>query len=370
MLGQYCDTTEHLAERLVSLCPGELNHVFFSSDGASAVEAAIKMSIQYWRQCAAPQPQKTRFLTLGMAYHGDTTGGVSLGDIRRFHEIFSPLLFSPVRGPVPCSYRLPPGVSREQAAAHYAAEIERLVACHQPELAALVIEPLVQGAAGMVTHPPGLLARIREVCDRFQVLLICDEVATGFGRTGRLFACEYEDVVPDILCLGKGLTGGYLPMSATITTTNVFEAFLGESHEQRQFFHGHTYGGNPLAAAVALASLDLIASERWLTNVSEKSERLIGGLHRLSDHPNVGDIRGRGMMLGIEFVQDRKQRTKFAPGRSSVGNICKRCLEQNVWIRPLGDVLVVMPPLSASDDELEMLIDVVVQAVETEESSR
>ncbi|MGI9471479.1 MAG: aminotransferase class III-fold pyridoxal phosphate-dependent enzyme, partial [Rubripirellula sp.] len=214
-LGMSCETTERLAERLVQITPGDLSHVFFSSDGSSAVEAAIKMAFQYWQQRSDAKPGKTNYLALSSAYHGDTTGAVSLGGIKYFHQLFAPILFDPLRGPLPCSYRRPDGATPETACDHYAAEIESLLREHHSTVAALVIEPLVQGAAGMITHPIGMLARIRQLCDKYDVLMICDEVATGFGRTGRLFACQHEDVTPDILCIGKGLTGGYLPMAAT-----------------------------------------------------------------------------------------------------------------------------------------------------------
>ena len=248
-LGMSADVTEQLAEKLSEITPGDLSHVFFSSDGSSAVEAAMKMAFQYWQQCPDPQPTKTNFLALGSAYHGDTTGSVSLGGIKFFHQLFGPILFTPIRGPVPCTYRLPPGVTPETATDHYAGEIETLLAQHHGSLAAIVMEPLVQGAAGMITHPVGLLKRIRQLCDHYDVLLICDEVAVGFGRTGSWFACQQESVTPDILCLGKGLTGGYLPMAATIARPHVYDAFLADVTESKQFFHGHTFGGNPLAAA-------------------------------------------------------------------------------------------------------------------------
>ena len=235
-LGMSGETTDRLAERLAQITPGDLSHVFFSCDGSSAVEAALKMAFQYWQQRRQPRGEKTKFLAFSQAYHGDTTGAVSLGGIKFFHQLFAPILFSPVRGPVPCTYRLPEGVTAETACEHYADEIQQLLHIHHAELAAVVMEPLVQGAAGMITHPVGLLSRIRKLCDEYDVLLICDEVATGFGRTGKLFACEHESVVPDILCLGKGLTGGYLPMAATIARPHIYEAFLGECPRPVSFF--------------------------------------------------------------------------------------------------------------------------------------
>ncbi len=365
-LGMSCQTTDDLAKRLTELTPGDLGHVFFSSDGSSAVEAALKMSFQYWQQLETPRPNKTRFLALGSAYHGDTTGAVSLGGIKYFHQLFAPILFSPLRGPIPCSYRVPHEIN-ETPLEHYTNEIRVLLEEHHDELAAIVMEPLVQGAAGMITHPPGLLRNIRELCDRYEVLLICDEVATGFGRTGKMFACEHESVTPDILCLGKGLTGGYLPMAATVARPHIFNAFLAPATDSRQFFHGHTFGGNPLAAAAAMASLDLLTKPSFLETVATKGEYLrnrISGI--LSDHPHVGDIRGRCMMVGIELVADRSSRqpfsSKFQLGRA----VCRRTVQNGVWIRPLGDVIILMPPLIATESELDMLATVVAESINAE----
>ncbi len=365
-LGMASDTTEQLAERLVEITPGDLSHVFFSCDGSSAVEAAIKMAFQFWQQGDHPKPEKTNYLALASAYHGDTTGAVSLGGIKYFHQLFAPILFSPIRAPAPCTYRLPAGVTQATAREHYAAQIEALLREHHETLAAVVMEPLVQGAAGMITHPPGLLRAIRELCDRYDVLLVCDEVATGFGRTGRLFACEHESVTPDILCLGKGLTGGYLPMAATIARPHVYDAFLAPVTASRQFFHGHTFAGNPLAAAAAMASIDLFQQDALVATIDEKSERFRSHLGELAEHPCVGSIRGRGLMVGIELVADRETKTSFDVSADVGRKVCRRALDAGVWIRPLGDVVVLMPPLVATDDELEMLAGVVVESIRTE----
>ena len=365
-LGMSCQTTEDLASRLSELTPGDLAHVFFSSDGSSAVEAALKMSFQYWQQRDDPRPRKTRFLALGSAYHGDTTGAVSLGGIKYFHQLFAPILFSPVRGPVPCSYRLPDG-SEKTALEHYTCEIQKLLQNHHQELAAVVMEPLVQGAAGMITHPTGLLRKIRDLCEHYEVLLICDEVATGFGRTGKLFACEHESVTPDILCLGKGLTGGYLPMAATVARPHIFDAFLAPATDSRQFFHGHTFGGNPLAAAVALASLEMLTQPTFLDSVIRKGEYLRNRISNLlSDHPHVGDIRGRCMMVGIELVADRDTRRSFSPELQLGRSVCRRTVRNGVWIRPLSDVIILMPPLVATEAELDMLATVVAESIKAE----
>ena len=362
-LGMSCDTTEQLAHRLVEVTPGDLSHVFFSSDGSSAVEAAIKMAFQYWQQRPDPKPTKTRYLSLDSAYHGDTTGAVSLGGIKYFHQLFAPILFQPVRGPLPCTYRMPEGVSEASACDHYASEIESLLRIHHHELAAMVMEPLVQGAAGMITHPRGLLRRVRQLCDDYDVLLICDEVATGFGRTGSLFACEQEGVTPDILCLGKGLTGGYLPMAATVARPHVYEAFLGPVSSLRQFFHGHTFAGNPLAAAAALASLELLSRQRVIDSVREKGDYLRTRLQVIADHPHVGSVRGRGMMIGIELVADRATKRGFDSRKLRGRAVCERALAKGVWIRPLGDVVVIMPPLVAERGELDLLAEAVIDSI-------
>lgn len=362
-LGMSADVTDQLADKLAQITPGDLGHVFFSSDGSSSVEAAMKMAFQYWQQRSDPKPGKTKFLAMGSAYHGDTTGSVSLGGIKYFHQLFAPILFEPIRGPIPCSYRLPTGVTADDAADHYAGEIETLLEQHHQSIAAVVMEPLVQGAAGMITHPAGLLSKIRQLCDRYDVLLICDEVAVGFGRTGKLFACEHESVVPDILCLGKGLTAGYLPMAATVARPHVYDAFLAPIADSKQFFHGHTFGGNPVAAAAALASIEIFETTDLQQQVNAKAAYLRGRLQPLSDHPNVGDIRGRGLMVGIEMVADKATRTPFASDQLVGKRICDAALDHGVWIRPLTDVVIAMPPLSCNETELDHLADAITASI-------
>ncbi len=375
-IGMGCTTTARLASGLAAIAPADLNHVFFSSDGASAVEVAIKMAFQHWHQSGSPSGKaKTRYLTLGSAYHGDTVGTVSLGDIPLFHDLFEPLLFKPLRGPLPDSYRLPAGVSSGNACDYYAEQFESLFNKHHATLAALVIEPLVQGAAGLVMHPPGLLTRLRELCERFDLLLIADEIATGFGRTGLMFACEHESVAPDILCLGKGLTGGYLPMAATIASTRVFESFLvpteassgrenSPQSANRQFFHGHTYSGNPLAAAASLASLDLLQEEHFFPLLGKKINQLAAELRPLQQHPHVGDVRQLGMMIGIELVEDKTTRRAFASSARMGRRVCDESTRRGVWVRPLGDVVVLMPPLSITTEEITILTSTVASAIE------
>ena len=360
-LGASCDTTVELAARLIEITPSGLEHVFFASDGSSAVEVALKMAFQYWQQrdssqSDGPRPEKTKYLALGEAYHGDTIGGVSVGGMEQFHTLFRPLLFDVVRAPVPDTYRMPQGTTAETATGDYLAQLEKILIEHHAKIAAMVIEPLVQGAAGMVMHPAGYLSGVRELTRRYDVLLIADEVATGFGRTGTLFACEQEDVSPDILCLGKGITGGYLPMSATLGSDEIWSAFLGRYDEAKTFFHGHTYGGNPLAAAAALATLDLFEEEQTLAGLPTKIDRMAEHLGRFAEHPHVGSVRQRGMMVGIELVQDRETKTPYPWQERRGYRVCDHALTEGVWLRPLGNVVVLMPPLSITLEELDRVL--------------
>lgn len=363
-LGQSNPTTVRLARRLVELAPAGLEHVFFSDSGASAVEVALKMAFQYWRQCPAPRPGKTSYLALGDAYHGDTLGSVSVGGVARFHALFEPLLFDVVRVPPPDPRRLPADTPVEDQTAAFLAELETALATHHERLAAVVLEPLVQCAAGILVHPPGYLRGVRELTRRYGVLLIADEVAVGFGRTGRMFACEHEQVTPDLLCLAKGLTGGYLPMAATLATDAVYEAFLGPTAAGRQFFHGHTYGGNPLAAAVALASLNVFEEEGTLARVERLGRQLAERLAALAQHPHVGQVRQRGLIAGIELARDPARGEPYAPAELRGARACRAARESGVLVRPLGDVVVLMPPLAIRPEELDHLVRAVTAGID------
>lgn len=354
-LGLSNPTTVRLAKRLSELAPPGLRHVFFSSDGSSAVEVALKMAFQYWRQCPDPRPGKTKYLAFIEAYHGDTLGSVSVGGVARFHEMFRPLLFEVIRLPAPDCYRLPTGVTRRTACGYYLEQLQRALHAHHEDLAAVVIEPLVQAAAGMITHPAGYLRGVRELTRQYEVLLIADEVATGFGRTGKLLACEHEGVTPDLLCLGKGLTGGYLPMAATLATDEIWQAFLGSYAECRTFYHGHTYTGNPLAAAVALATLDVFDEEQTLAHLPPKIDRLKEHLIRIAAHPHVGDVRQCGLMAGIELVQDRRTQEPYPWAEKRGYRVCDHARSEGVWLRPLGNVVVIMPPLAITLPELDRI---------------
>jgi len=354
-LGSSNPTTIKLAKRLVEIAPAGLEHVFFSDSGATAVEVALKMALQYWRQRSDPRPNKTTYLALANAYHGDTLGSVSVGGVERFHAMFHPLLFDVLRAPSPDMYRLPAGVTAENALNYYLAAAERILAAEHERIAAVVVEPLVQAAAGMVVHPAGYLRGLRELTCRYDVLLIADEVAVGFGRTGTMFACEQEQVSPDLLCVAKGLTGGYMPVAATLATNEIWRAFLGTHAESKTFFHGHTYGGNPLGAAVALATLDVFEEEQTLDNLRPKIARLGEHLARIAQHPQVGNVRQCGLMGAIELVRDRATKAPYPWEEKWGQRVCDWARGQGVLLRPLGNVLAILPPLSVSIAQLDQI---------------
>jgi adenosylmethionine---8-amino-7-oxononanoate aminotransferase len=364
-LGMGCDTTARLAKRLADVAPGNLEHVFFASDGSSAVEVALKMAFQYWRQCEKPQPQKTKFIAFGEAYHGDTLGSASVSGIARFHAMFKPLLFDVIRAPLPDPRRLPPGTAPNAAVQLFLAETEDLLHRHHDQVAALVVEPLVQCAAGMIMHPPGFLRRLRELTQSYGVLTIADEVAIGLGRTGTMFACNQEAVVPDFLCLGKGLSGGYLPISATLTNDEIYTAFLGKFDEGRTLHHGHTFSGNPLASAAALASLDVFEEEQTLANLTAKIDRLGQHLCRLAEHPHVATTRQRGLIGAVELTPNKATGASYPLEERRAWRVCRETLAQGVWLRPLADVLYVMPPLAITLDELDLVMNALSGAIDS-----
>jgi adenosylmethionine-8-amino-7-oxononanoate aminotransferase len=312
--------------------------VFYSDSGSTAVEIALKMAYQWWVQRG--EPGRTGFVCLQNAYHGDTLGAVSVGGIDTFHSLYRPLLFDTWR-----------------ASAGDAEQLDQLLATHAGSIAAVVLEPLVQGAAGMLMQPPGYLRRVRELCDKHGVLLICDEVATGFGRTGRMFACEHERVSPDLLCVGKGLTGGYLPLAATLASERIYEGFLGRPEELRAFFHGHTYTGNPLACAAGIATLELFEREHTLELLQPKIELLARTLsHRVAVLPAVAEVRQRGFMVGIELVSGD-------PAARLGHRVTLAARRRGAIVRPLGDVVVLMPPLSISEADLARLVAIMASSI-------
>jgi adenosylmethionine---8-amino-7-oxononanoate aminotransferase len=351
-----------LAEQLVAIAPPGLTRVFYSDNGSTAVEVALKLAFQYWQ--LRGEPERRVFVSLEDAYHGDTLGAVSVGGIASFHSLFQPLMAPQLRARnAPC-YRCPYGLALPACDIHCLESLEGVLREHGPRIAAVIVEPLMQAAAGMLRLPDGWLRRVRALCDAAGTLLIADEVATGFGRTGRMFACEHEGVTPDLLAIAKSLTGGYLPLGATLATEAVFAAFLGPAAEKRHFFHGHSYSGNPLGCAAALANLEVFAAENVLERVAARSEQLARRLAGLRGSRWVGDVRQIGLMAGVELVADRERRTRF-PAEDRVGHfVCLAARRHGVLLRPLGDVIVVLPPLSISAAELDQLVSAVAAAID------
>ncbi|GAB4542444.1 MAG: adenosylmethionine--8-amino-7-oxononanoate transaminase [Thermodesulfovibrionia bacterium] len=357
-----------LAERLIKIINSSLSsrhsslsRVFYSDNGSTAVEIALKMAFQYWQHKG--MKGKKRFLSLKNAYHGDTIGAVSVGGIDVFHKAFSHLLFRTYKAPSPYCYRCEFDLQYPHCRLHCLGRLEDILKRHFEDIAALIIEPIVQAAGGMIISPPGYLSGVRRLCNKYNILMIADEVATGFGRTGRMFACEHEGVVPDILCLAKGITGGYLPLAVTITTEEVYEAFLGRYEDLKTFFHGHTYTGNQLACMAAIANLDIFKKERTLKKMQKKIEFLRKRLEEIKELPIVGDVRQKGFMIGIEIVKDKETRETF-PLKEKMGwRVCYKAREKGLLIRPLGNVVVLMPPLSISTEELERMLSIVTESI-------
>jgi len=348
-----------LAERLIQIAPKGLTRVFYSDSGSTAMEIALKMAYQYWQQRRDPRPKKRKFVHLELAYHGDTIGSVSVGGINLFHEIYEPLLFQTFSAFSPYCYRCKFDKKRESCKRECFEELEEVVRKHHEELVAIVIEPLMQGAAGMMDQPAGYLSKVRELADRYDLLLICDEVATGFGRTGKMFACDHESVTPDIMAIAKGITGGYLPLAATLVKEKIYEAFLGDYGEFKTFFHGHTYTANPLACAAALANLDVFDEEKTLAGLEPKIQLMKERLEKIRKLNHVGDVRQVGFMAGIELVKDTATKEAYDLTEKRGIRVCQLAREFGVILRPLGNVIVLMPPLAISENVLGQLLDVV-----------
>ena len=344
-----------LAAKLVEIAPAGLTRVFYSDNGSTAVEIALKMAFQYWQLTG--HPNKTEFIALKDAYHGDTIGSVSLGGISLFHRIFHPLLFDVHRIANPYWYRCAQAPQPDACRDQCLGQLSELLDRRASHIAALVIEPLVQGAAGMIVQPEGFLHGVEHLCRKHDVLLICDEVATGFGRTGTLFASEQEHVHPDLMALAKGITGGYLPVAATLTSEAIYQAFAGTDPSKHTFFHGHTYTGNPLGCAAAIANIDVFQRDRVIDAVVDKAAHLASLLdQRIAPLAHCGQIRQKGLMVGIELVADTKTKQPFAPSQYTGYRVCQAARKHHVILRPLGDVIVLMPPLGIRTDELDHLV--------------
>jgi adenosylmethionine-8-amino-7-oxononanoate aminotransferase len=361
MLGLSNEPAIRLAEKLVYLFDLSLSRVFYSDNGSTAVEVALKMAFQYWQLMG--EKHKVSFLSLNNAYHGDTLGAVSVGGIDIFHKTFGPLLFKTYKAPSPYCYRCEDGRQYPDCGLFCIRRMEEILQRHHQDIAAVIIEPLVQAAGGMIISPAGYLRQVRELCTKYNVLLIADEVATGFGRTGKMFACEHEEVVPDIICLSKGITGGYLPLAATLATEEIYRAFLGEFKDLKTFFHGHSYTGNPLACAAALACLDIFDKEETLKNMAPKAALLENWLGEMESLPHVGNVRVKGLMAGVELVKDRQTKAPYAWEDKMGWKVALHAMDNGVFIRPLGNVIVIMPPLSISSENLQQMLKVIGDAI-------
>lgn len=362
LLGLANEPSTLLAERLVEVSPEGLEKVFFSDNGSTAVEVALKMAFLYWVHRGIKT--KRRFIALENAYHGDTIGAVSVGGIPLFHKLFKPLLTDVLHAPSPYCYRCGFDMEPYGCGMHCADILEEMVKAHHHEVAALIIEPVVQGAGGIITAPDGYLKRVREICTKYNILMIADEVAVGFGRTGRMFACENEGVTPDIMALAKGLSGGYMPIAATLTTDAVYSAFLGDYSDYKALFHGHTFTGNQLGASVALATLDIFKNDDVLNNLKPKIKYLTKLLEPLKGHPYVGEVRQRGFIAALELVKEKPFRTEFPPGEKIGMKVCEHARKLGLIIRPLGDVIVIMPPYIITKEELKMMIGAISESID------
>lgn len=350
-----------LAERLLSMAPKGLTRVFYSDSGSEAMEIALKMAFQYWQQCG--QTEKKKFAKLTHAYHGDTLGSVSIGGIDLFHQIYKPLLFDTFAVPSPYCYRWPSTSDPEKVKEASLKAMEALFKKHHKEIAALVMEPLMQGAAGMIDQPKGYIFRARQLTEKYNILLIFDEVATGFGRTGKMFAAGHEKITPDLMAVAKGITGGYLPLAATLTAEKIYKAFLGNYEEFKTFFHGHTYTANPLACAVAIANLKLFEKQKIIRKTQAKIRLVQDRLKGFYNLRHVGDIRQVGMMIGIELVRDKKTKETY-DSKEKIGiRVIEKARKKGAILRPLGSVIVLMPPLGMHERQLQQLLNITYRSI-------
>ena len=350
-----------LAEKLVAIAPKGLRRVFYSDSGATAVEIALKMAVQYWQ--LKGEHQRTQIASLAESYHGDTVGSMSMGYSETFHRFHKSLLFPVLRITPPHVFRYYQQMSEADALTAAVKEADEKLAAAQNNLAALIVEPLMQGAAGMWAQPVEYVQALHNLCRRYGILFVLDEVATAFGRTGKMFACEHAGVAPDLFCLAKGITGGYLPLAATLATEEIFAAFLGEYQEFKAFFHGHTYTGNPLGCAVAIANLEVFEHENTIERLQPRIGEVTSRLEEFSRLSHVSDVRQWGYMVGIELVEDKEKRKSYLSEKRIGHKIILEARKRNVMIRTLGDVIVLMPPLSINDDELTSLIDIVYDSI-------
>ncbi len=351
-----------LSEQLIELTPKPLRKCFYADNGSSAIEVALKMSFHYWKNTG--DTKKTKFINLSNSYHGETIGALSVGDVALYKEVYEPLLLEVITVPSPDSYNREAGESEADYATRMFAHMEEALQQHHEEVCAVIVEPLVQCAGYMRMYAPEYLTLLRTACDKYGVHLIADEIAVGFGRTGTMFACEQASISPDFMCLSKGLTGGYLPLSVVLTTNTVYEAFYDDYENLTAFLHSHSYTGNPLGCSAALATLKIFNSEDVIANNQMLSAEFAKQCERFESHPHIGDVRQRGMITAIEMVKDKVSKQSY-PWQERRGlEVYKHGLKNNALLRPLGDVIYFMPPYVITPEEIKMLVDVAEQGIE------
>lgn len=372
---QQLDTLEHvilagfshaavieLSEKLVSITPAGLSRCFYADNGSSAIEVALKMSFHYWRNRG--KTSKTKFITLSNSYHGETLGALAAGDVALYKETYQPLLMDVITAPSPDCYLREPDTSCEEHSRQMIHPMREILQQHADEVCAVLVEPLVQCAGSMRMYDPVYLTLLREACDEFGVHLIADEIAVGFGRTGTMFGCDQANISPDFMCLSKGLTGGYLPLSVTLTSDEIYSAFYGDYQELTAFLHSHSFTGNPLGCAAALATLDIFKQEQTLDNNLQLAEHMALAAAPLLDHPHVGEIRQTGMILAIELVQNKASKSPY-PWQERRGlRVYQHGLQNGVLLRPLGNVVYFMPPYVITPDEINMMVNVAANGID------
>jgi len=351
----------NLSEQLVQLTPNGLERCFYADNGSSAVEVALKMSFHYWQNIG--KSSKTKFVTLSNSYHGETLGALSVGDVELYKKTYAPLLMQTITVPSPDAYQSAAGVSSAEHARQMFSHMEQTLQQQHEEICAVIVEPLVQCAGNMRMYDAGYLSLLREACDHYKVHLIADEIAVGFGRTGTLFACEQADITPDFMCLSKGLTGGYLPLSVTLTTNTIYDAFYDDYEKQTAFLHSHSYTGNPLACSAALATLEIFQQDDVLQKNVQLAQHLAQVCKPLLDHPHISDVRQTGMILAIEMVKDKKTKTPFAWQERRGLRVYQHGLQQGVLLRPLGNVIYFMPPYIITREQIEFMVQTAIDGI-------
>ncbi|MCW9005934.1 MAG: adenosylmethionine--8-amino-7-oxononanoate transaminase [Gammaproteobacteria bacterium] len=351
-----------LSEKLVEITPHGLEHCFYADNGSSAVEVALKMSFHYWHNTG--NPNKTKFINLANSYHGETLGALSLGDVALYKEIYQPLLLDVITAPSPDGFLREDGETYQDYAQHSFDEMDKILQQHADEVCAVIIEPMVQCAGNMRMYDAIYLKKLREACNKYNVHLIADEIAVGFGRTGKMFACNHADISPDFICLSKGLTGGYLPLSAVVTTDNIYQAFYDDYDKMTAFLHSHSYTGNPLGCAAALATLEIFETDNVLQNNIQLIDSMKKNTEHFNDHPHIAEVRQTGMILAIELAKDKQLKTPYPWQERRGMKVYQHGLKNNALLRPLGNVIYFMPPYVITPEQIEFLAETAWQGIQ------